>query len=450
MLPGKIGKLRFGAAMAAAAAYSAICSVEAAQENRAADRLIGQAEYYVREFEREVSLQRGGEKMVWRSQREALEKVRALKQQFPDDPRVEDLFRRTKSALKRSKGNYTEIRAEWTQYLHNEDNLRAFISKLGDEEWTRITESHKEGMLEKAFPAPDSAEVSLEELKGKYVLLEDVEYPAKQFYGASGEYIWCGKPSSGYWFVNLSGRDWLGPYEAAKRYRRTVDSSMQDVKKWTVLAEISGIAAENPLCGEEGPGSFYYGWVLKPVAIKIPGHLVAVRDKDAESSGRFIGEEKVEAVKQGWYTVKEIPRDVEPDRLMEIFMTAIKEKNHKLYLQCIDPGYADGAYGEDEAKRYFWDLHQERFHGEYVHATFSKPKITVQKGFDSDNELQNFFLDDSEKQTLEKIGGEKIEEAVVESTAYDKNGKQLGSPHPHRLRRKGGGRWYVLDYQQRF
>ena len=51
---------------------------------------------------------------------------------------------------------------------------------------------------------------------------------------------------------------------------------------------------------------------------------------------------------------------------------------------------------------------------------------------------------------VEKIGGEKVEEAVVESIAYDKNGKQLGTPHPHRLRRKGGGRWYVLDYQLRF
>lgn len=450
MTSEKIGKLRLGVAVAAVAACSAICGAEAPVENNAPDRLVGQAEYYVKEFEREVAIQRGGEKAVWRSQRDALEKVRNLKQQYPNDPRVENLFLRTKSALKRSKGNYTEIQAEWTQYLHNEENLRAFVSKLGEEEWKRIIESHKGGMIEKAFPTPDSAEISLEMLKGKYVILEDVEYPAKQFYGASGEYIWCGKPSSGYWFINLSGRDWLGPYEAAKRYRRTVDSSMQDVKKWTVLAEISGIAAENPLCGEDGAGSFYFGWVLKPVAIKIPGHLVAVRDKDAESSGRFIGEDKVEAIKQGWYTVKEIPPNVEPDRLMEIFMTAIKEKNHKLYMQCIDPSYTDGMYGEDEAKRYFWDLHQERFHGEYVHATFSKPKIIVRKGFDSANELQNFFLDDSDKQTLEKIGGEKLEEAIVESTAYDKNGKQLGSPHPHRLRRKGGGRWYVLDYQQRF
>jgi hypothetical protein len=440
---------RLGTVIAAAAACSALCGVTN-DDPAKIRRLIEQADFYVREFEKEVSLQRGGEKKVWRSQRDALEKVRALKMQHPDDPRVEALFRRTRSALKRSKGDFVEVQEVWTQYLHNEDNLRQLISRLGEEEWKRLVESRETDIVKKAFPAPNSAEVSVEELKGKYVILEDVEYPAKQFYGASGEFIWCGKPSCGFWFIDLAGRDWLGPYEAAKRYRRMVDSSMQDVKKWTVLAEISGITAENPLGGEEAPGAFHFGWILKPVALKIPGHLVAVRDKDAESSGRFIGEEKVEALKQGWYTVKDVPKDVAPDRLMEIFMTAIKEKNMKLYLQCIDPELMNGAYGRDEAIRYHWDLHQERFHGEYVHASFSKPKITVQQGFDRENELQNFFLDDDDRKTLEKIGGERVEVAVVESIAYDRNGKQLGTPHPHRLRRKGDGRWYVLDYQQRF
>ena len=188
-----------------------------APDEAALQRRIGYADYYVREFEKEVALQRGGEKMVWRNQRTALEKVRELKVEYPDDPRVDALFRRVRSALKRSKGDFVDIQAEWTQYLHNEDNLRQLISKLGEEEWSRIIESHREGMIAKAFPAPDSAEVPVEDLIGKYVLLEDVEYPAKQFYGASGEFIWCGKPSSGFWFIDLAGRDWLGPYEAAKR-----------------------------------------------------------------------------------------------------------------------------------------------------------------------------------------------------------------------------------------
>ena len=60
-----------------------------AQDEAALKRQIGYADYYVREFEKEVALQRGGEKMVWRNQRTALEKVRDLKVQYPDDPRVE-------------------------------------------------------------------------------------------------------------------------------------------------------------------------------------------------------------------------------------------------------------------------------------------------------------------------------------------------------------------------
>ena len=123
---------RLGLIIAAAAACSALCAAPA-DDPAKVTRLIGYADYYVREFEKEVELQRGGEKMVWRNQRTALEKVRDLKLQYPDDPRVEALFRRVRAALKRSKGDFVEIQAEWTQYLHNEDNLRQLISKLGEE-----------------------------------------------------------------------------------------------------------------------------------------------------------------------------------------------------------------------------------------------------------------------------------------------------------------------------
>ena len=80
-----------------------------APDEAALQRRIGYADYYVREFEKEVALQRGGEKMVWRNQRTALEKVRDLKMKHPDDPRVEALFQRVKSALKRSKGDFVDI-----------------------------------------------------------------------------------------------------------------------------------------------------------------------------------------------------------------------------------------------------------------------------------------------------------------------------------------------------
>ena len=411
--------------------------------------LIEQADFYVREFEREVSLQRGGEKMVWRSKRDALDRVQKLKQTYPHDPRVEDLFQRVKTALMKSKGDYTQVVENWTTYKRNEETLRKIISEIGAKAWSDLVARHGDKVLKKNFPIPDYKEVKLDDLKGTYVVLDDIEYPRKQFYGATGEYVASGKPSTGFYFVNIAGRDWLGPYEAVKRYRRNVDSGLEDVQKWTIIGEIVDIAAENPNPGEDAIGNVQFGWEIKPIALYVPGHVMAVRDDSGESTGRFIGEEKVAAIKDGWYTVKEIPADVTPDRLMEIFMIAIKEKNYKLYLDCIDPE----RMGGDDAMtniRYHWDLHQGRFHKEYVHATFGKPVITVQKGFDESNEQENFFLDDAQKNTLRKISGVKIEEATVESKAYDANGKQLGTPHPHRLIRRGGGRWYVADYAPRF
>ena len=124
--------------------------------------------------------------------------------------------------------------------------------------------------------------------------------------------------------------------------------------------------------------------------------------------GRFIGEDKEDAIKNGWYTVKEVPNDVDPKRLMEIFMAAIKEKNYKLYCDCIDPERQKTDIGQD-LLRYHWDLHQERFHKEYIHATFGDAKITVQKGFDDSNDLENFFLDDDDRTPNPIVSHEAVE-----------------------------------------
>ena len=86
-------KLFVGLCLGAAALAAAPAPDEAALQRR-----IGYADYYVREFEKEVALQRGGEKMVWRNQRTALEKVRELKVEYPDDPRVDALFRRVSTS----------------------------------------------------------------------------------------------------------------------------------------------------------------------------------------------------------------------------------------------------------------------------------------------------------------------------------------------------------------
>ena len=415
------------------------------------NRTITQAEYHVKEFEKEVELQHGGDKTRYINKQNALDRVQALKLAYPDNPEIEKLFQRTKTALMKSKGDYATVDPAWLKYRVDEENLRKKISALGDEEWNRILASSVDPakIVAKEFPAPDPKKVSIEELKGSFVVLTDVEYPNNQFYGGTGEYIWHGKPSSGYYFVLLDGRHWIGPYEAVKRYRRLVDSSLADVTKFTILGKITDITAEIPAAGEEKNGRYEMGWVVEPVAVKVPDHVVAVYDEKADSSGRFIGEEQVAQIKDSWYTVKSIPADVKPERLMEIFMTAIKEKNYDLYLDCIDPERKKTPTALSLIK-YHWDLHQERFLREYVHAVMDKAKIYTTKGFDEGNEQENFFLDDDQKDILRKTQGEQVQRAEVESRAYDQNGKQLGSPHPHFLIKRGAGRWYVSDYAARF
>ena len=126
-------------------------------------------------------------------------------------------------------------------------------------------------------------------------------------------------------------------------------------------------------------------------------------------------------------------------------MAAIKEKNYSIYLNCIDPKGDRKDIGAGMLM-FHWDAHQRRFHQDYVHGTFGKAKLSVIKGFDEKNDMENFFLEEQDKEQLRKIGGTKVEQAIVESRGWDANGRQVGQPNPHRLRRIGGGRWYVYDF----
>ena len=70
---------------------------------------ISRAEYYLKEFEKEVSHQHGGAASFYRNKRDAVDRVKRLVQGYPDDPAVQALFHRTRTALLKSKGDYMEI-----------------------------------------------------------------------------------------------------------------------------------------------------------------------------------------------------------------------------------------------------------------------------------------------------------------------------------------------------
>ena len=411
---------------------------------------IQQAEFYLKQFEEEVA-RANGATGIFRSKEDALTRIMILNEFAPDDPRIQDLFARAKKCIIGSTGNFIDITPEMTQYLVNEENIRKLYSQKSENAWNRLVEQYKDKLLEKVYPAPDVNEISADDLNDKYVILDEVRYPMNQFMGVTGEYIHMGKRSTGMYFVKIDTRKWLGPYEAVKRYRRLVDSTMMEVDKWTVLGAITGITMEIPEAGETKVGAPVYAPVVEPVALYVPGHVIGFYDPEAETSGYFEGEEEVAAIKESWYTEKSVPEDVTPERLVEIFRQAIKEKNYDLYVDCIQPERRQNPTPES-LLLYHWDLHQERLHGEYVHANVvpDATTITVVKGYDDNNGLDSYFLSAEDQQKIASRYGDKVEYASVQTVSFDKNGKQLGSPVRRNLIRTNGGRWYVRDYEIRF
>ena len=411
---------------------------------------IGQAEMYLKEFENEVK-RANGASGIFRSKEDALSRIMILNEFAPDDPRVKDLFERARVCIMGSTGNFTDITDDMTVYLVNEQKLRDMYCEKSERAWNELIAEYKDNMLEKVFPAPDVMEVPMEELAGKYVILDEVRYPANQFMGVTGEYIYMGKRSTGMYFVRINSRKWLGPYEAVKRYRRLVDSTMMEVDKWTVLGMIKEATMEIPEAGEKKVGGPVYAPVVEPVALYVPGHVLGIYDPEKETSGYFVGEDEVAAIKEAWYTEKSVPEDVTPERLVEIFRQAIKEKNYDLYVDCIQEERRQNPT-QESLLLYYWDLHQERFHGEYVHAEVvpEATKITVVKGYSDESGLESYFLSKEDQENIAKRYGDKVEYASVQTISFDKNGKQLGSPVRRNLIRTNGGRWYVRDYEIRF
>ncbi|MBR2789730.1 MAG: hypothetical protein IKD70_03825 [Eggerthellaceae bacterium] len=411
---------------------------------------IQQAEYYLKEFEAEVKRAQGGSG-TFRSKEDALSRIMLLNEFAPGDPRVKALFDRARACIMGSTGNFIDITPDMTVYLENEAKLRAMYAEKSERGWNELVAQYQGKLLERLYPAPDPTTQRMDDFVGKFVILDEVRYPMNQFMGVTGEFIWMGKRSTGMYFVKIDTRKWLGPYEAVKRYRRLVDTTMMDVDKWTVLGEITDVTLEIPEAGENKVGGPVFASVVEPVALYVPGHVLGLYDPEQPTSGRFVGEEEVAGIKEGWYTVKSVPEDVTPERLVEIFRQAIKEKNYDLYADCIQEERRQNPT-QESLLLYHWDLHQERFHGEYVHAEVvpEATKITVVKGYDDTGGLDSYFLTADDQAQIAKRYGDKVEYASVQTISFDKNGKQLGSPVRRNLIRTNGGRWYMRDYEIRF
>lgn len=410
---------------------------------------VTKAEFYLKKLEDHARRGRGASFKPGYEDNEALKRIKELTEKYPDDPAVEALFARARAALMGSKGDFIEITPEMLRYRDQEKKIVELFTKAATAEIQTWKSRAGARLLAQALPAPGFREPAGRGMPGKYVVLDKVEYPANQFTDLGREFISWGTPARGMYYIQIDTPSWRGAYEALKRYRRLVNASLAEGTLFSVAGRIEGAELAVPEAGRKRLGGAFWGWVVVPEVIWVDGLAFAAADRNTELGGRFAGEEQMEEIKGPLYSVKAIPPDVTPERLVEIFATAIKEKNLKLYLDCIDPKFLGGPRAKSLAM-YHWDWHQVRFRDFYVHVTIDKVEKTVVKGYDAGNDLESFFLTDEQKAQAKKISEPSVERATVTTKAWDERGRQYGSPKPHEMIRRGGGRWYVFDFAAQF
>lgn len=407
------------------------------------------AEHFVTILEDRVRKAAGQPVELGSEEKEALKRVKALKEKYPEHEKVKELFERTRKALVASKGATMEITPGMLAYRENEKKLHDLFAAEAASQWEafRGKVAAERNAITTPFPAPSFRDVDFEEIKGRSVILEDFEYPMNQFYDLGREFVHVGAGVKGYYFVEIGNREWLGVYEAVKRYRRLVNPRLPEEGRWTLVGTITGLELMVPDAGKKKVGAAQWGWRVIPRAIYVPGETFAVFLPELETGGRFSGEEKLEELKAPMYSVREVPAGVTPERLVEIFATAIKEKNFDLYLDCIDPARKQTPTALSLI-RYHWDWHQKRFAEFYCHTTVieNRTSIRVLRGFDEGASDESFFLTEEEKKKLREQAGPLVEEAAVWTKAWDEKGVQYGSEKPHFLRRYDRKRWYISSY----
>lgn len=403
-------------------------------------------------LEQKVKLARGQPIKLGPLETEGLKRIWEMREKFPENAEVQDLFERAQKAVMASKGELMDLPKGATAYRENEKKLQALFEKEAQTEWSAFLEKAKAStkLVERAFPPPSHREVGVEEMAGKLVVLNNFFYPANQFIDGGREFVAVGGPLRGYYYVEISNRAWLGAYEAVKRYRRFINRDMPETLAWTLVGRVTGIDLLVPQAGEEKARPAAWGWVVEPVAIYVPERTFATADPQLELGGQFAGEPKMEEIKTSLYTVKAVPKDVTPEQLTEIYVTAIKEKNYPLFLECIEPGYRQTPIARSLCL-YHWDWHQHRFATMYCHVKVAPAKVRVVKGVDEgEDNIENKFLNPEQVAELKRRSGKTVREAELSSQAFDERGKQYGSPKPRYFRKTDDGRWYILNYAQPF
>lgn len=422
-----------------------------AQEQQGPSRqALSAAEHYVEQLEQAVERNRGKPFEPRRYGEGAMTRVAALHKSYPDHPKVKELFERVRQALKASRGDVFEITPAMLAYKTREQELSDQIGAIARAEWQAYIERLEASgrLLGGPFPAADPAERgAAERMLMRKVVLDGFQYPLNEFTNSGEQHCFVGDAARGYYFVELSGRAWIGAYEALKRYRREVKDTLPE--RWTLSGTITGSNVLVPRAGEAGAGAVArFGWLVEPEAIYVDGQVLARFDRGHEHGGSFAGEDRLAAIKGPLLTVTEVPDDVDPGRLVEIFATSIKEKNWALYIDCIDPGIKGAGPRSVGRMRSHFEINIRRFHETYVHVDpYEVGTIEVVKGerLEGKDDLEGLFLDEQDRKELVERADDLIEHIGVWIRMFDDKGKQVGPPKEVILRRYKRGRWHVRD-----
>lgn len=406
------------------------------------------AKSYVEQFEAEVARAEGKPVGETYNKVEAMRRVAELMELYPEDERVLDFKKRLRTAILGGKGDAIEITKEMLAYLDEEEAALKIIREAAAKKWAELVrKNHTEAEKSRlAFPSLDPEKTDPAGELGATLILPGFNYEANVFQSSGKQWVAIGGPKEGFYYVDVSSRSFLECYEAVKRAKSSLLGTLPTAveAEWCILARITGSSILVP-GGGEGVSQAFTGWEVEPFAIWLPATLTAFLDENGK--GTFAGEAELIPIRKPLDQDPVIPSDISPEDLIRLHLRAIKEKNWPLYLATVHDRLKATPNAVDSLRRGY-DSTLRRLHMTFVHAEpFEVSPIRTLEGENQTNaNLENLFLEEQDLADNKAKQGNHVEAVTVLSKLYNRQGRQVGSPHRTTLERSSalhGKRWMV-------
>jgi len=171
--------------------------------------------------------------------------------------------------------------------------------------------------------------------------------------------------------------------------------------------------------------------VLDVLFIYVPQTTFCYTEFTGNLNAYFSKEEELEAFKANYYSIKEIPKNVNPEDLIVVFNTAIKEKNMALYWECLDDAWSATETSKSRAL-FMWENSQRKYREAYA---YIEPEIGNTKIV-----IINRKVDFSDKQEDVKHA---IEQATIPVKIYSDEGKLI-TKSVAKLQKNKNQEWRVV------